>query len=274
MPTTIFEVPATPLKTEAETTADREATLLPSEMNVYEYPGGFIKSETGESIASRRLDEIEAETIKMVGKSYARCMMAGRQFDLVEHFRDDYNSTYVVRWVKFNVDQEKYENEFEAFPADVVFRPPRITPKPKIYGTQTAVVVGKSGEEIFTDAYGRVKIQFHWDQDGQKDENSSCWVRVAQIWAGKSWGTLFTPRIGTEVIVSFLNGDPDCPIIVGTVYNDVQKMPYTLPGDMTKSTILTRSSKEGSAGNEIRFEDKKDSEEIYVHGQKGRECAD
>jgi type VI secretion system secreted protein VgrG len=165
-------------------------------------------------------------------------------------------------------DQQKYVDSFEAIPADVVFRPPLVTPKPIVHGSQTALVVGKSGEEIWVDKYGRVKVQFHWDQKGKNDENSSCWVRVAQGWAGKSWGMVFLPRIGDEVVVSFLEGNPDRPLITGSVYNAQSTVPYTLPDDQTKSTMKTYSSKQGAAGNEIRFQDLKDSEEVYLHAQK------
>jgi type VI secretion system secreted protein VgrG len=128
--------------------------------------------------------------------------------------------------------------------------------------------VGKSGEEIWVDKYGRVKVQFHWDREGKWDENSSCWVRVAQNWAGKRWGAIFIPRIGQEVIIDFLEGDPDQPIITGRVYNAEEMPPYTLPDEQTKSTIKTNSSKGGSGFNEIRFEDKKGSEQIFIHGEK------
>jgi type VI secretion system secreted protein VgrG len=137
-----------------------------------------------------------------------------------------------------------------------------------IAGIQTALVVGKSGEEIWTDQYGRVVVQFHWDQRGQRNENSSCWIRVAQGWAGKQWGSVFIPRIDQEVLVSFLEGDPDRPIITGVVYNAQQTVPYTLPTEQTKSTIKSNSSKGGGGSNEIRFEDKKDAEELFIHAQK------
>lgn len=140
--------------------------------------------------------------------------------------------------------------------------------KPLISGTQTAMVVGKSGEEIWTDKYGRVKVQFHWDQKGKNDENSSCWIRVDYGWAGKNWGGIFLPRIGQEVIVSYLDGDPDRPLITGAVYNSDQTVPYKLPLEQTKSTVKTNTSKGGGGFNEIRFEDKKDSEELYFHAQK------
>jgi type VI secretion system secreted protein VgrG len=173
-----------------------------------------------------------------------------------------------LNWVSHQGSQESYSNAFEAFATTVTYRPPRKTPRPVISGSQTAIVVGKSGEEIWTDKYGRIKVQFHWDQVGKNDENSSCWIRVDQGWAGKSWGGIFLPRIGQEVIVSFLEGDPDRPLVIGAVYNAEQTVPYALPTDQTKSTIKTNTSKGGAGFNEIRFEDKKDSEEIFVHAQK------
>jgi len=139
-----------------------------------------------------------------------------------------------------------------------------------VKGPQTALVVGKSGEEIWTDQYGRVKVQFHWDRLGEKNENSSCWLRVAQIWAGKQWGAIHIPRIGQEVIVDFLEGDPDQPIVTGRVYNSEQKVPYDLPANQTQSGLKSRSTKEGTAElfNELRFEDKKDEEQVYFHAEK------
>jgi len=143
-----------------------------------------------------------------------------------------------------------------------------VTPKPTVQGTQTALVVGKPGEEIWVDKYGRVKVQFYWDRHGQRDENSSVWVRVSQYWAGKNWGAMHIPRIGQEVIVDFLEGDPDHPIIIGRVYNAEQMPPYTLPDEQTKSTVKSMSTKGGGGFNEIRFEDKKGSEQVFVHGEK------
>ena len=151
------------------------------------------------------------------------------------------------------------------------YHPPRISRRPFIQGAQTAVVVGKSGEEIWVDQYGRVKVQFFWDRAGTMDENSSCWIRVAQVWAGKGWGAIFTPRIGQEVIVDFLEGDPDRPIITGRVYNADQTVPYTLPDNQTKSTIKSMSSKGGGGFNEIRLEDKAGSEQVFIYGQKDQD---
>ena len=161
-----------------------------------------------------------------------------------------------------------YTNHFTCIPFDVPYRPPRSMPKPLIHGTQTAIVVGPAGEEIYPDKYGRVKVQFHWDREGKRDENSSFWIRVAQLWAGAGWGAMYIPRIGQEVIVDFLEGDPDRPIIVGRVYHGSNMPPYPLPDEKTKSTIKSDSSLGGGGSNEIRFEDKKGKEEIYLHGQK------
>jgi type VI secretion system secreted protein VgrG len=157
----------------------------------------------------------------------------------------------------------------------VPFRPQRRTPKPVVHGVQTAVVVGVAGEEIDTDKYGRVRVQFHWDREGKKDQNSSCWVRVASMWAGKQWGMIHIPRIGQEVVVAFLEGDPDQPIIVGSVYNAEQMPPWKLPDNKTQSGIVTRSSLKGTAENynEICFEDKKGEELLYVRAEKDHKLA-
>ena len=153
------------------------------------------------------------------------------------------------------------------------FRPRRATPKPFVQGPQTAVVVGPGGDEIYTDKYGRVKVQFHWDRYGKKDENSSCWIRVSSPWAGKAWGTISTPRIGQEVIVDFLEGDPDQPIITGRVYNAEQMPPYDLPANKTQSGMKSRSSMGGGPANfnEIRFEDKTGSEQLFIHAEKNQD---
>jgi len=161
-----------------------------------------------------------------------------------------------------------YKNTFTCIPYDVPFRPPLVTPRSVIHGSQTAIVVGPSGEEIYTDKFGRVKVQFHWDREGNKDENTTCWIRVGQIWAGQGWGAVFIPRIGHEVIVSFLEGDPDRPIVTGSVYDSMNMPPYPLPAEKTKSTIKSNSSKGGGGFNELRIEDKKGSEEVYLHGEK------
>ncbi len=234
----------------------------------YDYPGGYTKKDAGDAIASKRLQMCEVPGKSISGQGHCRPFAAGHKFTLVDHYRPDVNADYVLSHVSFNCTQDGYQGSFKAFPSSVPFRPARMTPRPRIHGTQTAIVSGKSGEEIWTDKYGRVKVQFHWDQEGKSDENSSCWVRVAQGWAGKSWGSIFIPRVGQEVVVSFLDGDPDRPLVTGCVYNATQTVPYTLPDNQTRSTIKTNVSKGGGGSNEIRFEDKKDSEEIYIHAQK------
>lgn len=255
-----FETPATDLKVEV---AGEDGDL-----RVYEYPGGFLKTDAGDARAKRRVEAAEQPRKILRGEGQVRAFAAGHKFDLKEHYRADFNAAYVLSRVSHRATQEHYTNTFEAFPASVPFRPPRSAPRPLIAGVQTAVVTGKSGEEIWTDKYGRVKVQFHWDQRGKLDENSSCWIRVDQGWAGKQWGGLFLPRTGQEVVVSFEGGDPDRPVVTGAVYNAAQTVPYALPAEQTKSTLKSNSSKGGVGFNEIRFEDKKDSEEVYLHAQK------
>jgi type VI secretion system secreted protein VgrG len=166
--------------------------------------------------------------------------------------------------------ESHYSNVFTCMPFALPFRPLCSTPEPFVHGSHTATVVGPAGEEIFTDKYSRVKVQFHWDRQGKNDADSSCWVRVGTPWAGKQWGMIHIPRIGQEVIVDFLEGDPDQPIIVGSVYNAEQMPPYKLPDNKTQSGIKSRSSLHGGADdfNELRLEDKKGSEDIYFHAQK------
>jgi type VI secretion system secreted protein VgrG len=166
------------------------------------------------------------------------------------------------------LDKESYRNQFTCLKKDVPFRPVRRTPRPVIPGAQTAVVVGPSGEEIHTDEHGRIKVQFHWDREGKHDDRASCWIRVAQSWAGPGWGALYLPRMGQEVVVEFLEGDPDQPLVTGSVYNGANPPPLSLPGDKTRSTLRTESSPGGGGSNELRYEDAKGSEEIYLHAQK------
>ncbi|HSQ57163.1 MAG TPA: type VI secretion system tip protein TssI/VgrG [Gemmata sp.] len=163
-----------------------------------------------------------------------------------------------------------YQNTFTAIPASVPFRPERRTPRPLIAGMQPAVVVGPENEEIYTDQYGRVKVHFPWDRVGAKDGTDTCWLRVAELWGGANWGVVFTPRVGQEVLVEFLEGDPDRPVVTGRVYNAEQMPPYALPANQTQSGIKSRSTKQGTTDdfNELRFEDKKDNEQIYFHAQK------
>lgn len=244
---------------------------------VYEYPGGFGFLNRGTDLAKIRNQEIEAGRKLASGGSNCRSLCAGYCFTLTGYPRDELNRKYLLTRVSHYGTQggplaqdveTKYENQFECIPADTPYRPTRVTPKPVVQGAQTAIVVGPENEEIYVDEKGRVKVQFHWDLQGEYDEKSSCWVRVRQTWAGAGWGGMFIPRVGHEVVIDFLEGDPDKPIIIGEVYNGINQMPYKLPADKTKSTIKTNSSKGGQGFNEIRFEDKKGSEEIFIHAEK------
>lgn len=235
---------------------------------VYDFPGLYKTQSDGEATSALRLSALEVNKNKAYGNSLCRAFYAGSKFTLTGHYRADANGDYVVSTLRVQGNAEDYSNTFEAFPAASVFRPALYTPRPTIPGTQVAVVVGKSGEEIWADMYGRIKVQFFWDQDGTLDENSSCFIRVAQPWAGKQWGGMFTPRIGQEVVVSFLDGNPDRPVVIGSLYNASQTVPYTLPDSQTRSTIKTNSSKGGGGFNEIRFEDKAGSEEFFLQAQK------
>lgn len=255
-----FETPSTELKAQASGTG--------SNQQIYEYPGGYSKKDDGDGRAAKRLAAFEADAKTIRAQSDIRHFVAGTKFTLTDHPDSALNADWVLAQVSHEASPGGYANTFTAFPADVVFRPLPLTPRPRIAGSQTAIVTGKSGEEIWTDKYGRVKVQFHWDQLGAKDENTTCWIRVAQSWAGKSWGAWTLPRIGQEVVVSFLDGDPDRPLVTGCVYNGENSLPYALPDNQTRTTIKTNSSKQGEGYNEIRFEDKKDSEEIFVHARK------
>jgi type VI secretion system secreted protein VgrG len=270
-----FEIPSTDLKADAPS----QQSLGPGEREVYDYPGKYDKKAAGDRLANIRMQEQEAQTTIITGSGDCRAFTSGYRFDLLDYYRDDMNEkSYVLTSVNHGATEPvggsgqgadaSYTNSFTCIPFDVPYRPPCATPKPVVQGSQTAIVVGPSGEEIYTDEHGRVKVQFHWDREGKNDENSSCWMRVSQLWAGAGWGAMYIPRIGQEVIVDFLEGDPDRPIIIGRVYHGINKTPYELPAEMTKSTIKSDSSKGGGGSNEIRFEDKKGEEEIYLHGQK------
>ena len=245
---------------------------------IYDYPGNYTTKDDGDHYARIRLEELEVGISTVRGESNCMGFECGYTFTLTNHFRDSINCEYSLIALEHSARNTSYQggevtpfeytNRFEAIPNSVPFRPPRRARKPLIEGTQTAVVVGKSGEEIWTDQYGRVKVQFFWDRIGTSDENSSCWIRVAHGWAGINWGFITLPRISQEVIVSFLEGDPDRPLITGSVYNANQMPPYTLPDNQTQSTWKSNSSKGGGGFNEIRFEDKKGSEQIFVHGEK------
>jgi type VI secretion system secreted protein VgrG len=250
---------------------------------IYDYPGLYAKPADGDRYALIRLQQREAGARIVTGSGTMRNFVAGCTFQLTGHYRRDVNASYLLAEVThsghagsyraWDDRQPHYENSFTALPQEVPYRPAQRTAKPTVRGSQTAVVVGPGGEEIWVDKHARVKVQFHWDREGSKDENSSCWVRVASSWAGKGWGWIQIPRIGQEVIVDFLEGDPDRPIITGRVYNAEQVPPYALPANQTQSGVKSRSSKGGGTDNfnEIRLEDLKGSELVYIHAEKDKQ---
>ena len=253
-----------------------------SDQEMFDYDGDYVQKSDGEQWAEDSMNELQTHYEQLQGVSNAHGIEAGKLLSLRKHPREDQNAAYLVTQTATRAhagisesggDPGDFSCEFVAIPAAQQFRPARLTPKPSVQGPQSAVVTGPSGEEIFTDKYGRVKVQFHWDRLGKKNEKSSCWVRVSHPWAGKSFGMIHTPRIGQEVIVDFLEGDPDQPIITGRVYNAEQMPPWELPANATQSGILTRSSKGGSVANAnaLRFEDKKGSEQVWLHAEKNQD---
>jgi type VI secretion system secreted protein VgrG len=246
---------------------------------VYDYPGLYKNKADGERYIKLRLEEQEARLRTIQSHTAVTNLIPGYRMEVENHFNPKANVPYIILGSSFSCRQNVQGDAdgsvrasvyISAIPFSVPYRPPRIHPKPLIHGVQTAVVCGPSGNEIHCDKFGRVKVQFHWDRINKKDDNSSFWVRVSSAWAGATWGQVSIPRIGQEVIVSFLEGDPDRPIITGRVYNDQQMPPYTLPDNKTQSGIKSRSSTGGSSENfnEFRFEDKKGSEQIYLHAEK------
>jgi type VI secretion system secreted protein VgrG len=254
-----------------------------AEFEIYDYPGEYDLPADGPVYARMRIEELHARYEQFTGSGNVRRVAPGMLLTLEEHPRSHYNAEYMITSVSYTASVGEYASggsggEFHCSVAAIAgatpFRPARITPKPIIQGPQTAIVVGKSGEEIHTDdeGLGRVKVQFHWDRYSKTDENSSCWVRVSQPIAGSTWGFLALPRIGHEVVVEFLEGDPDHPIITGSVYNNLLKPPYALPTEKTRTGFKSHSSKQGSSSNfnELRFEDKKGEEDIYIHAEKDK----
>lgn len=269
---------------------DLEVSLGDGDLEMYDYPGeyaqrfnapdarlGKVQSE-GEKLVRIRLEEEELPGSVFEGSSSCRQFVGGFKFKLKKHFQSD--GEYVLTSLNYSVGQNPdyisgraaapYQNSFVCVKSAAKIRPRRLTPKPVISGPQTAVVTVKTGEESFLDKYGRVHVQFFWDRLGKKDENSSCWVRVSQPWAGASWGAHFWPRVDHEVVVQFLEGDPDRPLVTGSVYNADNMPPYELPANYTRSGIITRSSKNGATKNfnEIRLEDKKDNEQFFMNAEK------
>ncbi len=270
----------------ATASMDREHAM--SGFEVFDYPGEYAEYRQGEGFARTRIEELQCSHQNVTGQTDARGVSTGYTFELTDHPREDQCGEYLVVAADYEFETDEYDSQgqalgrgpvyscaFRAIGSKDPFRPSRSTPRPVVQGPQTAIVVGKPGEEIWTDRYGRVKVQFHWDRYGKSDENSSCWVRVAQSIAGKRWGSMYIPRIGQEVVVEFLEGDPDRPIITGCVYNGDQMPAYLGEGpdaehahDPHLSGVKTNSTKGGTGFNEIRFDDTTDMEQIFVHGQR------
>jgi type VI secretion system secreted protein VgrG len=280
-----FETPAANLLI-SETTVWGDPSILNFEL--YDYPGDYTNRSDGTAAAKLRMQEVEAGFGALHGSSVCRAFATGYNFDLTDAPEPGMNTTYLLTEIQHTASAvggynssgggeqsgtDSYSNHFTCIPATLPFRPARLTPKPFVQGPQTAVVTGtnpdsgaaSSGEEIWVDKYGRVVVLFPWDRVGA----CSCWVRVSQDWAGQGWGSMTIPRVGQEVIVSFIEGDPDRPIVTGRVYNATQVVPYSLPEYQTRSTFMTRSSKGGSAStyNELRFEDKIGAEQVFIRAQ-------
>jgi type VI secretion system secreted protein VgrG len=273
-----FTTPSTSLLANDPTVVNLSAS---QPLELFDYPGLHTTKDQGDTVAKTRMQEEEAGYMVVQAASNCRAVMSGYSFVLKNHYRGDQNANHVITEVRHYATAgqtyttagtqgaETYSNHLTCIPASVTYRPPRITPKPFVQGPQPALVVGKAGEEIWVDKYGRVIVQFYWDRLGKQNENSSCWIRTSQPWAGGNWGAMWIPRIGQEVLVSFLEGDPDRPVITGRVYNANQMPPYTLPDYQTRSTFMSRSSKGGGAANynELRFEDLKGQEQIFMNAE-------
>ena len=269
-----FEKPAFDLMAKS----DQPFSHLLAAGETYHYPGNYMESAPGEALALIRREEEQAPHRRAEAKGPLAGLWSGVTFKFDKFPREAENAEYLVLRSDYQVWDSQYragEGASTGFqmvvalaPTDLPYRPERQTPKPVMKGPQTAVVVGPAGAEIFTDKYSRVKVQFHWDRLGKKDQDAGCFIRVSAAWAGAGWGFIQIPRIGQEVIVDFLEGDPDQPIITGRVYNAAQMPPYGLPGSATQSGWKSNSSPGGGGWNELRFEDKAGSEEVYFQAQK------
>jgi type VI secretion system secreted protein VgrG len=253
----------------------------------FDYPGEYVDAADGEQFAKARIEAIQSQQEVVAGQTSCRGVATGRTFKLKDHPRADQNREYLLTHVDLHFDAggfssgnggsldgnaESFSCTFTAMPTTHQYRPARLIRKPLIVGPQTAIVTGPAKDEIHTDEHGRVKVHFHWDRYGKYDADSSCWVRVSQLWAGKGWGAMHIPRIGQEVIVEFLEGDPDRPIITGRVYNGVEKPPYALPGSKNISTLMSRSTKNGASDNfnEVKMDDTKGEELLHIQAEKDR----
>jgi len=273
-----FQRPSTSLETNQSVARNYDL----SDGEIFDYPGGYIQTGDGSQYVEDRLDELQTQYQTYDGTTNAQGVSTGHLLSLSRHPRESENAQYLITGTQISLSQAANEAgsgetglrcSFNCIPAAQQYRPPRRTPKPLVAGPQTAIVSGPAGEEIHTDKYGRVKVQFHWDRRGKSDERSSCWVSVAHPWAGSNFGGIHIPRIGQEVIIGFIEGDPDAPIIMGRTYNGENLPPWDLPANATQSGFLTRSTKGGSYGNAnaIRFEDKHGDEQLWIHAEKNQD---
>lgn len=271
-----FKKPSQDLEGVSQSNADKSLAF-------YDYPGIYDESAVGKSLAKTRLEELRVPSKTGTGESVCTHFMPGYTFKLTGFSRDALNQKYLLTALSTVGAQpqvleesagsggSEFSNSFSCIPFTVPYRPTRRTPKPFVQGAQTAIVVGPAGEEIYTDEHGRIKVQFHWDREGQGNERSSCWIRTSQAWAGTGWGAVCIPRIGHEVIVDFLEGDPDRPIVTGRVYHGTNRTPYALPENKTRTALKSASSKGSDGFNEIRIEDKKGDEQIFIHAERNQD---
>ncbi|QIB52835.1 type VI secretion system tip protein TssI/VgrG [Pseudomonas sp. OIL-1] len=253
----------------------------------YDYPGRFTDRERGKHLAQRSLERHRSDYRLAEGSSDQPLLISGHFLPLAKHSRSSWNDLWLLTEIHHQGKQPQvleesvtsdvtvadgftqgYRNRFTATPWDVPYRPQLEHAKPQVLGNQTAVVTGPQGEEIHCDQYGRIKVQFHWDRHGQGNDKSSCWLRVASSWAGDRYGGIAIPRVGMEVLVSFLEGDPDQPLVTGCLYHKEHPVPYDLPANKTRSVFKTLSSPGGDGFNELRIEVKKNEEQIFIHAQR------
>jgi type VI secretion system secreted protein VgrG len=270
-----FKMPSVPLETKAQS---RDENVRKYE--IYDYPGQYGETDRGRKLTKARMEGRSAMQEQAQGTGNCPRLLPGHTFKLAGHDFQSFNKEYMLVSVTHTVEQPQtmeeqagsggatYSNIFTAIPSNVPYHPDKPPQKPYIHGLQSATVVGPENEEIYVDEYGRVKVQFHWDRIGKKNEQSSCWLRCAQSWGGGGWGSMFIPRIGDEVLVSFMEGDPDWPIITGSAYNGLNTPLYDLPANKTRSTIKTRSYPNSHGYNELRFDDRAGHEEVFIHGEK------
>ncbi|MGF1702387.1 type VI secretion system tip protein VgrG [Photobacterium makurazakiensis] len=256
--------------------------VQPVKTEIFEYQAGSEFNHRAKDVANTTLDALQRDSKLSSGSSNCLSFTAGQYFTIKSH-EDTRNEgkSFVITQMNIEVaiasqtgtakhTEQVFRNYFSCVSKETLYRPLQLTAKPRVHGVQTACVTGEDGDEIYIDKYGRVKVLFHWDRDGEADSTSSCWIRVAQNWAGNKYGAFFFPRVGQEVLVEFFEGDPDQPIIIGSLYNGEKMPPYDLPNEKTQSGIKTRSTKEANDDNfnEIRFDDEKGNELLYIHAEK------